>query len=1674
MCENDTITEGRRGTCLTELTRHKSSVCDAGLDNEVGAAAVAPDPQRGLAAKCAREDSSENTAAHKRLLAESLIVFHDKRSSSRQLATQIMVRLVGRLAVVQGADDIIAVVEKLHVPHASRSGVNAIITDLDPKIPKLMESLRLRSLRPGLGKLPIVSVIVVVDPDDLRPELLASAIESGVDAVIRRPLERSSFTSCVGEVLRKHASVEFVYKDVVGEVETFNYPRFLLEGFHFLGVGETGSVGGGVGEGDSTFNEIAGDAVRTYTKEASTGSGNGSVTTVGTGGWAQDGIVSPNGGNAGQSEAPLPTPLETPVEASTTATDATGFGSAARKSSRQAATARMMGKTKVLTTMRGGHVKITSPSLRPRLYLYTGDKGYVGGGGSTMNANTDSRDGGKRSSAGCSNGGVGGSGGINGAGGDRDRQNQGGTEVDRRVESERQAWQSKGRTAAAGTSSSLRPSVPTPGSFTTSAGHAPTAAGHGAGSGLRAQRNARIGPGFPPGVGIIPPGRALPQNRTRPPKTTGTAVGPAAEGSWRAATVRAPRPDEGNPVSQKKIFNATGTQGRRAATRAGMFDEVLRRDQTNANPTEMASTGNLRSALGVVVTGEAAARLVIGRMIQNRKARMAKTAMSNGGEDGSRGAGACAYGPISKRAPRGGLTGGRSMAAGRDRGGRGGSAGALKRKPVKGVSTSAGGVSGGLLGEGIFKTVLSSMAKKRLREGLQEIKSNPLDLLRRGFVEVEPTKHGSTALGCHLIKGWEEQTNGNKSRALGHFRRAVASEPENVEALFCKAVLSAQLMELFDALKDFSAAISFKLDETHRAALQQRGASNTKRPSNGVTASGSAGGVSTHGRDGGGAGTAKGGGASGKSNVSLAHLYGNRALVHVCLGDDDSALDDLDRAVARDTRNITYRSNRALILRRVGDFRGAQQDYSRIRALQILEQTAADRSATQETISRPATPAVKDGPHTGSIALNGSPTTAGAAGAAEATGAPEEKGGATRPWAVKSHGKGISSGGGGLVPDGSAAVHARARSLPSAGARTTTAVVAEPGVGTVEKPTAGHREHVQRCASSPLLERTSHGNVGVGAVIPTPGKSLLLEENKTPASPGHGGRSIEEHKGTAQDGGSAAAAADGPATSSTRTGTATMTTGYSLPKGRQGASLVEFKASMGLSAKGELFDDLFCRPSFLDEALTTEPGRRTPEQVVHVVEALAACPAFDGLEKEVMIEIGNAVEYRVLDKMSAAFLQGEEIDAMVVILSGRVAVKLRRADFSVVTADELGPGDTFGEACMLDEHRITAQRRRNSNCNENACEGAQGSGGADKPPGSPTSPREVNDSESPRVVVPKDKGTPEYQPEEPLTEGAGLPGRGGTGGRARVGSGSGSSPGTGRSMETYQTLEPTRLVLILKRDFYRMPGLLKHCAHAFKRRLDAIKLCGLFGGWEHEDLMRLTRMSRIHRHPSKSVLLMQRKEPSHLHIVLSGACTVTKYPDRLSAVQRKINEIGAALYRIKSKYSYHRDVRTKVVLADPIRARYAKRSLSERYAVGSEPWLSFVEKTTRSVGNLQYPQFFGEVCLLVPDGGEALGTVSADTLVETVSMSKFVLQTFHVTDTFLQGVRQKASIYPEDINLAKAIEVDKWWEVRRRELVLETLIGPAATASGGGGWKHKNQALVRKRPKRSKRPSTAN
>lgn len=221
-----------------------------------------------------------------------------------------------------------------------------------------------------------------------------------------------------------------------------------------------------------------------------------------------------------------------------------------------------------------------------------------------------------------------------------------------------------------------------------------------------------------------------------------------------------------------------------------MFDEVTGSHQANTNPTEIASTADLRSALGVGATGEAAARAVIGRMMKKRikVKRSAARPASNGGGGGRGGGGGGAVAPgidglgfrgkqgrsrtggNKGRPGRGGGRGGR----GRGRGARGYTAaaavavkgpGPLEAAVAKVAKGKPGsGTGAGFLEEGMFKTVLSSLAKKRLRAGLLEIKTNPTDVLRCGFVEIEPARYGSTALGCHLIRGWAEQKAGNKRR----------------------------------------------------------------------------------------------------------------------------------------------------------------------------------------------------------------------------------------------------------------------------------------------------------------------------------------------------------------------------------------------------------------------------------------------------------------------------------------------------------------------------------------------------------------------------------------------------------------------------------------------------------------------------------------------------------------------------------------------------------------------------------------------------------------------------------------------------------------------------------------------------------------------------------------------
>jgi hypothetical protein len=78
-----------------------------------------------------------------------------------------------------------------------------------------------------------------------------------------------------------------------------------------------------------------------------------------------------------------------------------------------------------------------------------------------------------------------------------------------------------------------------------------------------------------------------------------------------------------------------------------------------------------------------------------------------------------------------------------------------------------------------------------------------------------------------------------------------------------------------------------------------------------------------------------------------------------------------------------------------------------------------------------------------------------------------------------------------------------------------------------------------------------------------------------------------------------------------------------------------------------------------------------------------------------------------------------------------------------------------------------------------------------------------------------------------------------------------------------------------------------------------------------------------------------------------------------------------------------------------------------------------------------------QMCVLDPDGGVALGTVTADTRVECVCVHPCVLQTFSITDAFLEGVKSRATSFPEDLRLDNLISAGALWAGAKRQLTRE-------------------------------------
>jgi tetratricopeptide (TPR) repeat protein len=263
---------------------------------------------------------------------------------------------------------------------------------------------------------------------------------------------------------------------------------------------------------------------------------------------------------------------------------------------------------------------------------------------------------------------------------------------------------------------------------------------------------------------------------------------------------------------------------------------------------------------------------------------------------------------------------------------------------------------------GIAQVIIAAMAKKKQQQTLTEVladaKSMPPDMLQYDLIEIKPIHTSSSNTANALMRsGYEQQVAKNYSAARDFFSRAVLADKHCSGAWFCRGVADDKLGDFFKALQDFGNCLKIEMDkvsrrkynalESEKYAANTRGAKKKKEGGEVVKGEETEAAADTE---------------KEPNDVSLCHIFFNRAMVYVHLGDDEAALSDLNNAskvrggrggrgreeeeegrgrkrgpgltrpnlAQHDPRNKIVRGARAMIYRRTGNFLKSQSDYVRL------------------------------------------------------------------------------------------------------------------------------------------------------------------------------------------------------------------------------------------------------------------------------------------------------------------------------------------------------------------------------------------------------------------------------------------------------------------------------------------------------------------------------------------------------------------------------------------------------------------------------------------------------------------------------------------------------------------------------------------------------------------------
>ena len=471
--------------------------------------------------------------------------------------------------------------------------------------------------------------------------------------------------------------------------------------------------------------------------------------------------------------------------------------------------------------------------------------------------------------------------------------------------------------------------------------------------------------------------------------------------------------------------------------------------------------------------------------------------------------------------------------------------------------------------------------------------------------------------------------------------------------------------------------------------------------------------------------------------------------------------------------------------------------------------------------------------------------------------------------------------------------------------------------------------------------------------------------------------------------------------------------------------LENFKHANGF--KRHMFDTHFIRLNEIQEALLQKAELRTMAQKYLLMRYLRSYSICCDLSETSLLELACCVEYRVANNQNVIFHQDEAVDAVVLVLTGQLQLRLEGQGGSIPTSTvaELNQFDMYGHfTCIFNERNTGFLQKLHQICLD-----------AENGIRSDFSPQQLNDTLSDL------EATASFNAQD-------LP-------RAL-------QPA---SFMTCKVASPTEMILIKMHDFNRL--LRRQTEIQFFKRLELLKASGIFSGdFSYYDLVRLGRMCVLRRYKQGETILSQGEVPDFMFFILKGICKAMKRPDPTEYLSQRLITLRKKADKFEELYTYHHSLRSVPNLSNPssegarggshhldlemehkdLRAEIARLEVQEAREIVLEQKRREEEKELRKLGHdipdrfvdvssLHWPQIFGEAAILQPDIGVSAGTIIADTNCHLMCMHKSHIQTFAISKKIVENVKDRMVVYPSHEKLViQLADKEKWHEFKSETL----------------------------------------